>query len=108
MLSRLLAGATVAAALLFSSCASADPGYYPWSNFVAMFTAEPRTVVPLQTNHEPGTVIVSTRERRLYLVLGKGQALEPARSISAIRCTASMARTSRTRSAQRRCPAVSV
>jgi lipoprotein-anchoring transpeptidase ErfK/SrfK len=75
MLSRFLAGATVAAALLFSSCASADPGYYPWSNFVAMFTAEPRTVVPLQTNHEPGTVIVSTRERRLYLVLGKGQAL---------------------------------
>ena len=75
MLSRLLAGATVAAALLFSSCASADPGYYPWSNFFAMFTAEPRTVVPLQTSHEPGTVIVSTRERRLYLVLGKGQAL---------------------------------
>jgi lipoprotein-anchoring transpeptidase ErfK/SrfK len=40
-----------------------------------MFTAVPRAVGNFPTNHEPGTVIVSTRERRLYLILGKGQAL---------------------------------
>jgi lipoprotein-anchoring transpeptidase ErfK/SrfK len=72
---RFLAGVTVSAALLFSPCASADPGYYPWSNFFSMFTGVPRAVVSFPTNHEPGTVIVSTRERRLYLILGKGQAL---------------------------------
>ena len=28
-----------------------------------------------QTNHAPGTIIIRTSERRLYLVTGKGQAL---------------------------------
>jgi lipoprotein-anchoring transpeptidase ErfK/SrfK len=34
-----------------------------------------RTTVIYPTNYAPGTVIVSTGERRLYLVLGNGQAL---------------------------------
>jgi lipoprotein-anchoring transpeptidase ErfK/SrfK len=75
MLSRFFAGSMVLATLLFSPGASADPGYYPWSNFVSMFTAAPRTVVSYPTDHAPGTIIVSTRERRLYLILNKGQAL---------------------------------
>ena len=47
----------------------------PFSNFLAMFTAVPRTVVPFQSNQPPGTIIVRTSERRLYLVMGKGQAM---------------------------------
>jgi len=76
MLSRLLAGAVCAASLLVTTCADADPGYYPMSNFLAMFSAVPRQVVSYPNNkYEPGTIVVSTSERRLYLVLGKGQAL---------------------------------
>src|SRR6516225_6295041 len=77
MLSRALAGAICAAGLLATTCANADPGYYPMSNFMAMFSAVPRQVVsyPASSKYEPGTVVVSTHERRLYLILGKGQAL---------------------------------
>jgi len=75
MVSRFLAGAACAAGLLVATCANADPGYYPMSNFLAMFSAVPRSVVSFPSKYEPGTIIVSTRERRLYLVLGKGQAL---------------------------------
>jgi len=75
MVSRFLAGAACAAGLLVATCANADPGYYPMSNFLAMFSAVPRSVVSFPGKYEPGTIIVSTRERRLYLVLGKGQAL---------------------------------
>src|SRR5260370_17627410 len=75
MLSRFLAGAVCAVGILVSSCASADPGYYPWSNFMSSFSAVPREVGNFPSNHEPGTVIVRTGERRLYLILGKGQAL---------------------------------
>jgi lipoprotein-anchoring transpeptidase ErfK/SrfK len=75
MLSRVLAGAICTAALVHASCASADPGYYPMSQFLAMFSAVPRQVVAYPNSYEPGTIIVSTHERRLYLVLGRGQAL---------------------------------
>jgi len=36
----------------------------------------PRQTVMYPTNYAPGTVIVNTAERRLYLVLGNGQALQ--------------------------------
>jgi lipoprotein-anchoring transpeptidase ErfK/SrfK len=72
---RFLAGAVAAASLFISTCAQADPGYFPMSNFMAAFTAVPRTIVPFQGHQEPGTVIVRTGERRLYLVLGNGRAL---------------------------------
>src|SRR4029079_6617848 len=32
-------------------------------------------VVPFETKEKPGTVIVFTKERKLYLVLGPGQAM---------------------------------
>jgi lipoprotein-anchoring transpeptidase ErfK/SrfK len=35
-----------------------------------------RTTVMLQTNYPPGTILISTAERRLYLVQGGGQALQ--------------------------------
>jgi lipoprotein-anchoring transpeptidase ErfK/SrfK len=86
MLSRFFAGAVCAASLIAAGASIAAPtdrapqpayssggGFF--SNFFAMFTHVPRTVVPFPTNQKPGTVIVSTSQRRLYLVLGNGQAL---------------------------------
>lgn len=35
----------------------------------------PKETVAYQTNYAPGTIVVNTTERRLYLVLGNGQAL---------------------------------
>jgi lipoprotein-anchoring transpeptidase ErfK/SrfK len=35
----------------------------------------PRQTVTFAENQRPGTIVISTRERRLYLVLGNGQAL---------------------------------
>lgn len=35
----------------------------------------PRTTVGFQSNYAPGTIVVNTSERRLYLVTGNGQAL---------------------------------
>jgi len=35
----------------------------------------PRATVNYQTNYAPGTIVVNTAERRLYLVLANGQAL---------------------------------
>jgi lipoprotein-anchoring transpeptidase ErfK/SrfK len=35
----------------------------------------PRSTVTYSGNHAPGTVVINTSERRLYLVLGNGQAL---------------------------------
>jgi lipoprotein-anchoring transpeptidase ErfK/SrfK len=35
----------------------------------------PRSTVSYPSNHRPGTIIISTKERRLYLVLENGQAL---------------------------------
>jgi lipoprotein-anchoring transpeptidase ErfK/SrfK len=36
----------------------------------------PRTLVTYAANHRPGTIVINTRERRLYFVLGNGQALQ--------------------------------
>jgi lipoprotein-anchoring transpeptidase ErfK/SrfK len=49
-----------------------------FSGFSAGGTASgpiPRTVVGFQSNYAPGTIVISTGERRLYLVTGNGQAL---------------------------------
>src|SRR5437588_971977 len=86
MVSRFFAGAVCAANLIAASSSiaaptnrAAQPAYSSgggfFSNFLALFTAVPRTLVNFPTNQKPGTVIVRTGERRLYLVLGNGQAL---------------------------------
>jgi lipoprotein-anchoring transpeptidase ErfK/SrfK len=36
----------------------------------------PRTVVAYAASHRPGTILINTRERRLYYVLGNGQAIQ--------------------------------
>ena len=86
MLVRLLAGAAVLAAICVPSVASAQ--YYPDERFsggapMQRFfgggfgggSSAGRTTVSYPGNHRPGTIVISTRERRLYLVLGNGQAL---------------------------------
>lgn len=48
------------------------------ADFLNMFSTQaiPRTVVEWKKGFKPGTVVVSTRERRLYYVLGNGQAIQ--------------------------------
>jgi lipoprotein-anchoring transpeptidase ErfK/SrfK len=48
----------------------------PLGRFFGMSVSPvPRTTVNYPGNHRPGTIIINTRERRLYLALGNGQAL---------------------------------
>ncbi len=58
---------------LFSSLF--DPSPAPTSEGRPRASAIPREVVSYQGPYSPGTVIISTGERRLYYVLGNGQAL---------------------------------
>jgi lipoprotein-anchoring transpeptidase ErfK/SrfK len=60
---RSLAAASAAVLLSFFSLSTTTP------------TASAREVVPFNGGVSPGTIIVRTNERRLYLVLGGGQAL---------------------------------
>ncbi len=86
MYSRLFAGALCVVGVLAATCAIAAPnnrgaqpapsmGISPFSSFLALFTAVPRAVVSFPGNHTPGTIIVNTQQRRLYLVIGGGQAM---------------------------------
>ena len=48
------------------------------ASFFSLFTAAPasaREVVTFNGEASPGTIVVRTNERRLYLVLGEGKAL---------------------------------
>jgi lipoprotein-anchoring transpeptidase ErfK/SrfK len=67
-------------ALLAASPASAafDPlARGPLADFLNIFSQQaiPREVVAWRGGHAPGTVVVSTAQRRLYYVLGGGQAI---------------------------------
>jgi lipoprotein-anchoring transpeptidase ErfK/SrfK len=88
MKSRFLMGALSAIVMLAATGAIAAPGsrnvqpaqqgsypVNPFTNFLAVFSAVPRQVVPFQSNQPAGTIVVRTSERRLYLVMGKGQAM---------------------------------
>jgi lipoprotein-anchoring transpeptidase ErfK/SrfK len=85
MLARFLAAAVGAAGLLAANCitpAAANPydpdgrfnGGSPFSNFFGAFRSG-RTTVSYPGNQKPGTIVINTQQRRLYLVLGNGQAL---------------------------------
>jgi lipoprotein-anchoring transpeptidase ErfK/SrfK len=65
---RFLAGVLCAASLAVSATPAS-------AFFGALFGGWGRTVVNYPASHRPGTIVVSTSERRLYLVLGNGQAL---------------------------------
>ena len=66
---RFLAGVLCAASL--GVCATPASAF-----FSALFGGGVgRTIVSYPASHRPGTIVISTSERRLYLVLGNGQAL---------------------------------
>jgi lipoprotein-anchoring transpeptidase ErfK/SrfK len=84
MLARLLAGATCAAGLLVAVCttpAAAHPiDQQVRPTFGSMLgnlfgSSTARMTVNYTGNQKPGTIVISTGQRRLYLVLGNGQAL---------------------------------
>jgi lipoprotein-anchoring transpeptidase ErfK/SrfK len=56
-----------------SSGASSVGGGFSFFRFGSSI---PRTVVAYSAKHAPGTIFISTRERRLYYVLGNGQAIQ--------------------------------
>jgi lipoprotein-anchoring transpeptidase ErfK/SrfK len=71
--------ALVAAILTLSAPAKAyeNPLSRALSDFLNVFSdqAIPRRVVPWSGRQAPGTIVVSTSQRRLYYILGDGQAL---------------------------------
>jgi lipoprotein-anchoring transpeptidase ErfK/SrfK len=86
----LIAASTAAAAVVMASAPAAQAqqsaaeffsapynksGYYPSSGRVAR-SAIPRQVVNYRGRHRPGTIVINTRERRLYLVQQGGQAIK--------------------------------
>ncbi|MDB5558875.1 MAG: hypothetical protein JWQ36_1809 [Enterovirga sp.] len=80
-LSVLLAGLACAATLSTSALAAWDVDPFtrqpvgPAQGMVPQAAAIPREVVEFEGRFAPGTVVVSTSERRLYYVLGNGQAI---------------------------------
>ena len=74
-----------AAAAAFLACGLAGPAAAidnpldrgPLADFLNQFREQaiPREVVSFKTGEKPGTIVVSTRNRRLYYVLGHGQAV---------------------------------
>src|SRR3712207_1573716 len=80
-LSVLLAGIACAAALSTSALAAWDIDPFtrqpvgPAQGMVPQAAAIPREVIEFRGRFAPGTIVVSTSERRLYYVLGNGQAI---------------------------------
>jgi lipoprotein-anchoring transpeptidase ErfK/SrfK len=85
---RLLAGFVYAVAVVSTTSALAAPKGQPKNYDHTVATTSPlgrffgfstspvaRTTVSYPGNHTPGTIIINTRERRLYLVTGNGEAL---------------------------------
>jgi lipoprotein-anchoring transpeptidase ErfK/SrfK len=83
MLVRYLACLSCAIGMLVPISASAAQGYEyaqmlgggrGWGGY---FTSSPvpRTIVNYSNNQRPGTIIINTPERRLYYILGNGQAI---------------------------------
>jgi lipoprotein-anchoring transpeptidase ErfK/SrfK len=72
MLARFLAGAVCAAGVLTAVCTPAAAQSF----FSSMFgSSNGRSVMSYPGSQKPGTIVINTRDRRLYLVLGNGQAL---------------------------------
>ena len=79
-----MARRTLFAAAFAAICASSpaqayrDPVSRGLADFLNIFSmqAVPRQVVAWRASYAPGTVVISTSQRRLYYVLGKGQAIQ--------------------------------
>jgi lipoprotein-anchoring transpeptidase ErfK/SrfK len=84
---RLIAWSLVGGALAVATTAQAQsdnerfygPGPRSWTSYSPYSSSSsgpiPKTTVPFDASYTPGTIIINTSERRLYLVLGGGQAL---------------------------------
>jgi lipoprotein-anchoring transpeptidase ErfK/SrfK len=70
----LLAGADRAAAQGIDNADIMRPNSF-WGRGSGGSSPIPRTTVSFQSQYSPGTIIVNTAERRLYLVMPNGQAL---------------------------------
>ena len=77
--------ASMAAAFSFAQPASAQFWYDPMNQQPMEYLDNdtrvqqspiPRQVVAFSGNYAPGTIVISTEERRLYLVTGRGEAIE--------------------------------
>src|SRR5687768_12099910 len=74
---RMLIVALIGLAISIPSAHANSPFGRGVSDFLSIFTqAVPRQVVPWANGYAPGTVVVSTTQRRLYYVLGNGQAIQ--------------------------------
>ena len=80
-LSKLLAGFLCAATLSAPALAAWDFDPFtgqpigPAQGMIPQAAATPREIVEFRGRYAPGTVVVSTSERRLYYVMGNGQAV---------------------------------
>lgn len=87
MHTKAIAAAAIVAALMSAGSARADDRYelFPFAKLfmasptdvgvVSSSSPIPRQVVPFDPKYKPGTVVVSTSERRLYYVTAPGQAI---------------------------------
>ncbi|HEY8382678.1 MAG TPA: L,D-transpeptidase [Microvirga sp.] len=73
-----VAAATPAAAFFEIDPLTRQPlyGYGTDDTFRAQATPVPRQIVSFSGRYAPGTIVVSTEERRLYYVLGDGRAVQ--------------------------------
>lgn len=70
-----VAAATPAAAFTAIDPLTRQPLYSHDESVKAQATPTQREIVSYDGRHAPGTIVVSTSERRLYFVLGNGQAI---------------------------------
>ncbi|MGO4572754.1 L,D-transpeptidase [Microvirga sp. 2TAF3] len=68
--------ATPAAAFTAIDPLTRQPLYSPEESLNAQASPVPRQIVAFDSRYAPGTIVVSTSERRLYFVLGDGRAIQ--------------------------------
>ena len=77
----ILAVVMISGGVSFAFAQQAQPRYVvspfaPFFNFGNRSSGPiPRTVVDFQSSYAPGTIFIDTTERRLYLVISRGQAI---------------------------------
>jgi lipoprotein-anchoring transpeptidase ErfK/SrfK len=77
-MSRRIAMLGLAGALLGSAPASAGPlDSGPLADFMNVFRTQaiPRETIAWNSTEKPGTIVISTRQRRLYYILGNSEAI---------------------------------
>ncbi len=85
MILRVVSAAMVATVLVLATTGFSKAQYYatderyanwaPLGGGYASYSPIPKTQVDFRGNYSPGTIVINTSERRLYYVLGDGQAI---------------------------------